>query len=90
MKFQFDAHLPHQGTAINAVLGVFEGSRAIDGRDYATEIKVLKTGSTNPATLTVKRGDDLHAKSDQVHDGCFSGDKSGWKDTSGTTTQLSV
>ena len=43
MKFQFDAHLPHQATAINAVLGVFEGSRAIDGRDYATAMQTFDT-----------------------------------------------
>jgi type III restriction enzyme len=43
MKFQFDAHLPHQGAAIHAVLGVFEGSRAIDGRDYATAMQTFDT-----------------------------------------------
>lgn len=43
MKFQFDAHLPHQSAAINAVLGVFESSRAIDGRDYNTALQTFDT-----------------------------------------------
>ncbi len=43
MKFQFDAHLPHQSTAIQSVLGVFAGSRASDGRDYATAMQTFDT-----------------------------------------------
>ena len=43
MKFQFDAHLPHQSTAIQSVLGVFAGSRAGDGRDYATALQTFDT-----------------------------------------------
>jgi hypothetical protein len=43
MKFQFDAHLPHQSSAINAVLGIFEGSQATDGRDYATAMQTFDT-----------------------------------------------
>jgi type III restriction enzyme len=43
MKFQFDAHLPHQSSAINAVLGIFEGSQATDGRDYATALQTFDT-----------------------------------------------
>lgn len=43
MKFQFDAHLPHQSTAISSVLGVFAGSRASDGRDYATAMQTFDT-----------------------------------------------
>lgn len=43
MKFQFDAHLPHQGSAINAVLGIFEGSHAMDSRDVATAFQTFDT-----------------------------------------------
>lgn len=43
MKFQFDAHLPHQSTAIQSVLGVFAGSHASDGRDYATALQTFDT-----------------------------------------------
>ena len=43
MKFQFDAHLPHQSTAIQSVIGVFAGSRAGDGRDYATALQTFDT-----------------------------------------------
>lgn len=43
MKFQFDAHLPHQGAAIGSVLGIFEGSHAVDGRDVATAFQTFDT-----------------------------------------------
>ncbi|MCH7228999.1 DEAD/DEAH box helicase family protein [Haloferula sp. A504] len=43
MKFQFDAHLPHQTTAIDAVLGLFEGSEAADSRDVATAFQTFDT-----------------------------------------------
>ncbi|MCB1132990.1 MAG: DEAD/DEAH box helicase family protein, partial [Verrucomicrobiae bacterium] len=43
MKFQFDAHLPHQGSAIGAVLGLFEGSQAVDSRDVATAFQTFDT-----------------------------------------------
>ncbi len=43
MKFQFDAHLPHQSTAINAVLGLFEGAQAGDGREVATAFQTFDT-----------------------------------------------
>jgi type III restriction enzyme len=43
MKFQFDAHLPHQSTAIQSVLDVFAGSRAGDTRDYATALQTFDT-----------------------------------------------
>jgi len=43
MKFKFDAHLPHQSTAIHSVLDVFTASRASDGRDYATALQTFDT-----------------------------------------------
>ena len=43
MKFQFEAHLPHQQAAIDAVLSVFEGTKAADGRDYATAMQTFDT-----------------------------------------------
>lgn len=43
MKFQFDAHLPHQGAAIGSVLGIFEGSHAVDARDVATAFQTFDT-----------------------------------------------
>jgi type III restriction enzyme len=43
MKFQFDAHLPHQSAAIQSVLSVFAGSKAADSRDYATAMQTFDT-----------------------------------------------
>lgn len=43
MKFQFDAHLPHQSEAIQAVLGLFEGSQALDSREVSTAFQTFDT-----------------------------------------------
>lgn len=78
------------------------------GGSIRAKLKLLKAGQVAASAVTVKRGDDLFAKSgdneayrewaahpvigkhltqpaEKVHDGYFSGDKTGWKDTSGTT-----
>ena len=52
MKFQFDAHLPHQSPAINALLGLFEGRQATVGWDYATAMQTFDTALFQGAVQT--------------------------------------
>jgi len=41
MKFKFDAKIPHQMAAMDAVLNVFEGSQSVDGMAAATAMQTF-------------------------------------------------